>query len=260
MPELPEVEIATRILRAHAEGRTIARLELRHASLRRRLAPSALRTLAGARIVHVARRGKQMYAHLADGRTLAIHFRMTGDWRALTAGESPAATVRAIFHFADAPPLALDDSRALATITLHAADTPPLPALGPEADDPALDAPTLLAALATKRMALKPALLDQRVIAGIGNIYASESLWRAKLDPFRPARSLARAEANALLRAMRFVLARALGDPGRYATGDSTPLDVYDREGAPCRRCRTPIARDVQSGRSTYWCPRCQAS
>ena len=258
MPELPEVEIAVRALRRHAEGRIIARLELRHDALRRALSPARRRALAGARVARVSRRGKHQLIVLDDGRTLLVHFRMTGSWRPLAEGEAPPALARAVLHFADAPRLAFIDPRALGTFALYSAGAPPALALGLEADDPALDGRTLQAALAAKRSGIKPALLDQRVVAGIGNIYASESLWRARIEPFRAAATLTRAECARLVRAMRCVLARALREPGRYAEGESAPLDVYEREGAPCRRCGEEIVRRVQAARSTYWCTRCQ--
>jgi formamidopyrimidine-DNA glycosylase len=99
-------------------------------------------------------------------------------------------------------------------------------------------------------------LLDQRLVAGLGNIYAAESLWRARISPFAPCNSLTRAQIAKLRKAIDRVLVRATGS--RYTDDDTVTLDVYDREGLPCRRCRTPIERVVQTGRSTYYCPHCQ--
>jgi formamidopyrimidine-DNA glycosylase len=125
--------------------------------------------------------------------------------------------------------------------------------------DPALTISTLGTALATRRAPIKPVLLDQRVVAGLGNIYAAEALWRARIDPRAPASSLGPARRTRLLEAMREVMARALRDPARYSDDDgSTRFDVYDREGRPCRRCGGSIRRITQAGRSTYYCPRCQ--
>jgi len=100
------------------------------------------------------------------------------------------------------------------------------------------------------------ALLDQKLVAGLGNIYAAESLWRARLDPRLPARELAPARVKKLRAAIAAVIERATGS--RYTSADRVRLDVYDREGKPCRRCRTPVERIVQAGRSTYFCPHCQ--
>ena len=104
---------------------------------------------------------------------------------------------------------------------------------------------------------IKPALLDQRLVAGLGNIYAAESLWRARISPFAPCSTLGRPQIAKLRKAIDAVLVRATGS--RYTDDDTVTLDVYDREGLPCRRCRTLIERAVQAGRSTYYCPRCQA-
>jgi len=258
MPELPEVEFAVRLLRPLVVGETIARLELRHPALRRALAPASLRSLARARVTSVDRRGKHQLLALADGRTLVVHFRMTGDWRRLAHAERAGSAVRAVLHLANGVRLALHDPRALATITLHDAEALPIRALGPDATDPAVDAALLCRALDGKRTPIKLALLDQRVVAGLGNIYVAELLWRARVDPRTRAGDLQRAECGRVVRAMRTVLARAMRAPGRYASGEVASLDVYDREGEPCRRCRVRIARIIQGGRSTYYCPGCQ--
>jgi formamidopyrimidine-DNA glycosylase len=150
----------------------------------------------------------------------------------------------------------LEDSRALSTLDIHPPDTPLPLELGPEPSDPTLTPARLRAVLARRRIPIKVALLDQRIIAGLGNIYASEALWRAKIDPRLSAATLDAAQARRLLAAIRAVIARATG--ARYTSTDGARLDVYDRAGRSCRRCRTPIQRLVQSGRSTYLCPRCQ--
>ena len=114
------------------------------------------------------------------------------------------------------------------------------------------------AALALRRGPIKPALLDQKLVAGLGNIYAAESLWRARIDPRAPSNALTPAQVKALRKAIAAVLKRATGS--RYTDDSTVALDVYDREGLPCRRCKTPIERIVQAGRSTYFCPQCQRS
>jgi formamidopyrimidine-DNA glycosylase len=250
MPELPEVEAAVRVLRAAAEGRTIVRTRMMHRSLRARVAPSRLRSLVGARVDRIERRGKHQLLHLKDGRALHAHFRMAGDWVVDRAAAAPPRFARAVVELDDGVRIWLVDPRALSTLDIRDAAASLELGLGPEATDPALRPRDLARALARRRAAIKPALLDQRLIAGIGNIYATEALWRARLDPRAPAPSLTHAELARLLGAIRAVMRRALAGTIRFA--------VYGREGRPCRRCRTPVARIVQAGRSTYYCPYCQ--
>jgi len=257
MPELPEVQAAVDELRRRARGRTVARLRLLHPALRRRVSPRVLRALAGARIVRVERRGKHQLLHLDDGRILHVHFRMNGDWEAGTVDAPLPRFARAELDFTDGTRLVLVDSRALATLDVHPAGVELALGLGPDAADPLWTADQLADALATRRGPIKPALLDQKLVAGLGNIYAAESLWRARIDPRLPARDLAPARVKKLRQAIAKVIERATGS--RYTADDRVTLDVYDREGKACRRCRTPIERIVQAGRSTYFCPVCQA-
>lgn len=256
VPELPEVERAVRILRECAVGRTIGRVRLLHPALTRRLSPARRRALRQARVVRVERRGKHQLLWLDDGRVLHVHFRMTGDWSVSDGGAPLPRYARASIEFTDGTRLVLEDPRALATLDVHPADAVPDLALGPEPGDPALTPARLHASLASRRGAIKPVLLDQRVIAGLGNIYAAEALWRARLDPRAPAASLRPRDIERLLRAIRSVIERATG--ARYRDTAAARLDVYGREGQPCRRCGTALARIVQAGRSTYLCPRCQ--
>lgn len=256
MPELPEVEHAVRLLRRAVRGRGITRVELLHPALQRRLPAAMADALAGADIREVERRGKHQLIHLADGRILHAHFRMTGDWLVLSPRAPLPRFARAVFTLDDGRRLVLEDSRALATLDVHPANAPLDLGLGPEPTDPALTAAGLRATLARRRGAIKPVLLDQRVIAGIGNIYAAEALWRAKISPRARASSLSERRLALLLDAIRAVVERATG--ARYTEIGAARLNVYDREGRNCRRCATPIRRIVQAGRSTYYCPRCQ--
>lgn len=256
MPELPEVESAARLLRSAIEGRTLLSARVLHPALRRRLPRGALRALGGARVRSVERRGKHQLIHFDDGRVLHVHFRMNGDWVIGTTSEPVPRFARAILHFGPEIRVVLDDSRALSTLDVHAAGVELPLDLGPEPFDPRLTPAALRAALSRRRIPIKVALLDQRVIAGLGNIYVSESLWRARIDPRSVASALDVATSRRLLSAIRAVIRRATG--GRYSRLAGARLDVYDREGKPCRRCRTSIERVVQGGRSTYYCPRCQ--
>ena len=261
MPELPEVEAAARVLRRATLGRSIVRLRVLHASLKRRVSNKDLARLRGKRVARVERRGKHQLLRTAGGPTVMIHFRMTGDWEVSRVGEPDAPYARAVLELDDGTRVSLVDPRALSTVTVHDDVEAALPALGPEATDASIDVPSLAAALARRRGPIKPALLDQRILAGLGNIYAAEALWRARIDPRAPARELPPERLTSLLAAAREVLRRASRSPARYLSPERTSASrfaVYDREGKPCRRCRTPIARLVQAGRSTYFCPTCQ--
>jgi formamidopyrimidine-DNA glycosylase len=258
MPELPEVETAVRRLRAALTDRTIERAQTLHPALARRVSAARLRSLRGARVRGVERRGKHQLIHLADGRVLHAHFRMTGDWIVGRAIDPLPRFARAVLTLDDGSRVVLDDPRALSTLDLHPAGAPLGVDLGPEPSDRSLTARSLHTALAKRRGPIKPVLLDQRVIAGLGNIYAAESLWHARISPVASAASLDERQLARLLTAIRRVIARATG--ARYTDDSVSRLAVYDREGKACRRCRTPIERIVQAGRSTYFCPRCQPS
>jgi len=254
MPELPEVERAARILRTAITGAVVDRVQLLHPALRRRVSPKSLRALRGATVSAVERRGKHQLIHLTDGRIVHVHFRMNGDWHIDHTSDPLPRFARAVLSFVGGVRVVLDDSRALSSLEVHTAAMPPELGLGPEPDDTTVA--SLRSSLARRRIPIKVALLDQRVIAGLGNIYASEALWRARIDPRLASSSLGDAQLSRLLAGIRAVIARANGT--RYFGARRGRFDVYDRLGRPCRRCRTPIARVVQSGRSTYFCPYCQ--
>ena len=258
MPELPEVETATRRLRSAIAGKMIASVEILHPSLRRRVTKPRLRSLAGATVRAVERRGKHQLIMLDDGRVVHAHFRMTGDWQIDRVDDALPRFARAFLAFSDGTRVVLDDPRALSTIDIHPAGAPVELGLGPEPTDASLTPELLHHALSKRPGPIKPALLDQRLIAGLGNIYAAEALWHARISPALPSNVLTRKQVSALLMAIRRVIDRATG--ARYTDSSVSRLAVYDREGKPCRRCRTKIARVTQAGRSTYFCPRCQAS
>jgi formamidopyrimidine-DNA glycosylase len=259
MPELPEVERAARWLRARTEGRTLLGVRVLHPALGRRLGRDAGARLRGRRIVGVERRGKHQFVRLDDGSVLHAHFRMTGDWVG-GAPEDPLPRHARLVLDLDDGWVALVDPRALATVSLIAPGAEPAVTLGPDATDPALDAAALGRRLSGRRLAIKPALLDQSVLAGVGNIYAAEGLWRARIDPRVPAARLGPRRLARLLEGVRAALAAGTGG-GRYAEGGGRggeTLHVYGREGEACERCGHRIRRIVQAGRSTYYCPGCQ--
>lgn len=261
MPELPEVEEATQRLRAAIEGRTIATVSTLHPALKRQLPDATARRLRQQRVERVERRGKHQLIHLKNGSILHAHFRMNGDWLIATASDPIHRFARAVIAFTDGTRVELEDSRALSALTLHAPGTDPLPELGIDANDASFDAAHLQHSLKSRRIAIKPALLDQRVVAGIGNIYAAEALWRAKINPRTVASSVSKARLERLVVAIKAVIGDENRPPGRYTDADGRGrFEVYDREGKHCSRCKSTIARITQAGRSTYFCPKCQRS
>lgn len=259
MPELPEVQYAVTVARAALVGRTIAELRVLHPAIRREWSAAAFAAVAGRRVVDVERQGKHQLVRLDDGSVLHVHFRMSGDWASGRVGDVPRHA-RAALDLSDGSALILVDPRALSAVAWHAAGSLVLPELGLDALDPALDAASLGEALAGRTGPIKPVLLDQRVIAGLGNIYAVEALWGARISPRVPARSIGPARRARLVEAIRATLDSALAAPGRYSRGETVDaMHVYGRAGEPCVRCGATIGRIVQVGRSTYFCPRCQA-
>ena len=257
MPELPEIAAAAAQLSAAIRGKTLARVAMLHPSFARRLPAAAAASLAGRTVAGVETRGKHQLIRLDDGRVLAAHFRLDGEWEVARAGDPLPRFARAVLETTDGTRVTLVDSRALATLALADRAESLLPRLGPEPTSAGFTPDALGAALARRRGAIKPALLDQRVVAGLGNIYAAEALWLARISPFAAAASLGAARRARLVRAIRDVLRRA--PQGRYWMDDRvTNWRVYDREGARCRRCGGRIRRRAQAGRSTFYCPECQ--
>ena len=259
MPELPEVERAARALARAAVGKAIASVRAIHPALKRKLPPARARLAKRRRIVSVERRGKHQLIHLDSGDTLVVHFRMNGDWEFGTTAEPLDRFARAVIELTDGTRISLVDRRALSSIMLDREGTSSLPKLGREASDEALDADYLLEALKKKKIAIKPALMNQSVVAGLGNIYAAEALWEAEMDPRRSAAKVSRPKLERLVDAIRLVLSPKKRLPGRYTDKrGASRFAVYDREGKVCRRCGGAIERIVQAGRSTYFCSSCQ--
>lgn len=240
-------------------GKTIASVKAIHPSLKRKLPASQSRLAKGKRIKSIERRGKHQLLHLDTGDTIVVHFRMNGDWEIGTTDDPLDRFARAVIELTDATRISLVDRRALSSITLDKQGSSSLPKLGREASDETMDADYLLDVLKKKKIAIKPALMDQSVVAGLGNIYVAEALWEAELDPRTPASEVVRANLERLVTAIRLVLSPKMRRPGRYtATRGVSRFAVYDREGQICRRCGGTIERIVQAGRSTYFCPDCQ--
>lgn len=259
MPELPEVERAARSLSRAAVGKTIAVIRAIHPSLRKRLTPAAARRAKGKRIRTIERRGKHQLLNLESGDTIVIHFRMNGDWEIGTVSEPLDRFARAVIELTDGTRVSLVDRRALSTITIDRDGTSSLPKLGMEASDPSLDAGYLAGVLARRKIPIKPALMDQAVLAGLGNIYAAEALWESQIDPRSPSSAMTSETLTRLVDAIRLVLSPRQRRPGRYTEmRGRSRFAVYDREGKECRRCGGIIQRIIQAGRSTYFCPQCQ--
>lgn len=270
MPELPEVETVTRALAARLPGRRLTALAQRRADIRFPLPLDLVPRLVGQRFERFDRRAKYILCHAGDGTTMLLHLGMSG--RLLFDGEPRGAHEHLTFGFEDGTQLRFVDPRRFGMVDLCRADALPehrwLRHLGLEPLDPAFDGTALGRALAGRRTALKVALMDQRLVVGVGNIYASESLFRARLAPTRPAGSLTPREAGRLARAVRAVLGEAIAAGGSslrdyvQANGELGSFQrffkVYDRAGEPCTACGRPLERIVQGGRATFHCPACQ--
>jgi formamidopyrimidine-DNA glycosylase len=273
VPELPEVEIAARNLRRWAVGRRIERVETdpRARRLFRPASGAALaRALPGRPVQAVGRLGKRLLITLGGAEPLGLlsHLGMTGKWLRRKPGEEPPGHSRARIFLDDGATLHYRDPRLFGRLALvpgaRFQALPEIQALGPDPLQAGVDPARLAEALGRTRRAIKVALLDQRIAAGVGNIYAAEALFRARIDPRRPARNLTRAEvarlARAILEALReAVRAQASPEPTYVEEGGENPFLVYAKAGERCPRCRrAAIRRIVQAQRSTFFCPRCQ--
>jgi len=275
VPELPEVETVRAGLEAHVAGRTIEKAQVLHPrAIRRHLAGVAdfEAVLRGRTITGARRRGKYLWLPM-DGDALLAHLGMSGQLLVGAPDRPVSSHVRARFTFTDAgPDLRFSDQRTFGHL-VWAGGGAALPALiahiAPDPLEPVFDDGAFLARLRLRHTGLKRALLDQSLISGVGNIYADEALWRARLHWARATDTLTRAEAVRVLHEVRTVLLDALRSGGTSfdslyvnVNGESgyfsRSLCVYGREGEPCPRCGTPIRRDPFMNRSAYSCPRCQ--
>ncbi len=262
MPELPEVRAAAKRLDSAATGKTVAAVKTFHPALRRKLSPQRARIAAGQRIISVERLGKHQLLHLSKGDTIVIHFRMNGDWEIGKTSEPIDRFARGAIELTDGTRISLVDRRALSQITIDRKGESSVPKLGLDAASPKLTAAHLREVLAKKRIGIKPALMDQSVLAGLGNIYAAEALWLAEISPKTPGSKVSIPRLETLVDAIKFVVGPKSKLATRYTEKGAAKnrLAVYDREGEKCRRCGKKIARIIQAGRSTYYCPGCQRS
>lgn len=276
MPELPEVETVRRGLLPVLEGRVIVRAEARRPDLRWPLPPDLVQVLTGARVTALRRRSKYILADLDREVSLLLHLGMSG--RLLIEGQSDVAFHRdpailprhdhVVITTDQGVTVTLNDARRFGMVDLVRGPHPLLEKLGPEPLSDDFSATVLATAFHNRRAPVKSALLDQRIVAGLGNIYVSEALFRAGIDPRRAAGQIEADRIAALAGHIRDVLAEAIEAGGsslrdhRQTNGElgyfQHSFRVYDREGTPCLNCAAPIRRIVQSGRSSFYCPACQ--
>ena len=274
MPELPEVETVRRGLALKMTGRKIARAELRRQDLRRPFPPMLERRLTGAAIGKLARRGKYILIELDDNGTLLLHLGMSGRITTGPEGEPHARHDHVVLTLDDGTVVRFNDARRFGLIDymLRGDESahPLLAGMGPEPLEPGFDGRYLAGALAGKMTPIKAALLDQKIVAGLGNIYVCEALYRAGVSPRRLAATVSRARADKLVAAIRAVLTEAI-EAGGSSLRDYVQTDgelgyfqhrwaVYGREGEPCPGCTCAegVRRIVQSGRSTFFCAKKQ--
>jgi len=274
MPELPEVETVVRDLRAAGvTNAVIGACRFYWPKTAAGLSPAQFAAaLRGRTVVAVSRRAKYIVLSLDDGRALLIHLRMTGKLRLEPLSAKPLSHDRAQLTFADGRALVFNDTRKFGRFQLADTVAGALAHIGPEPLDDAFTVDVLAASLRGRRRAVKPVLLDQSVVAGIGNIYADESLFAARIYPERPAASLTRRELVRLHAAIRATLAQAIRANGTTLGSATTNfysvagrrgrnadnIRVFRRHGQPCPCCGTTIRRAVVGGRGTHFCPACQ--
>jgi formamidopyrimidine-DNA glycosylase len=281
MPELPEVETVRRGLLPVMAGAVIARANVNRPDLRWPLPERMAERLTGRRVTALRRRSKYILADLDSGETLLIHLGMSG--RMLISGAqigafhhdhpAPQKHDHVVLHMEGGARITFNDARRFGAMDLMASEGethPLLAGLGPEPFGNDFNGPYLAARLKGRKTPIKSALLDQRIVAGLGNIYVAETLYRARISPHRLAGDLTEPAVQALVPVIRDVLAEAIEAGGsslrdfRQANGElgyfSKHFQVYDREGQPCETpgCGGIVTRTVQSGRSSFWCPACQ--
>jgi formamidopyrimidine-DNA glycosylase len=273
MPELPEVETVVRDLRAHGlEHALIREVDVRWPRTVGGRPERFAQTLRGQTIARLGRRAKYLVAELASGDRLLIHLRMTGKLRFALPGERPGRHDHVVLTLGDGRRLIFNDTRKFGRLTLVPAGADPLAGLGPEPLDDAFTEAVLRQQLAGKSRMIKPLLLDQKTVAGLGNIYVDEALWQARIHPERRADTLSAAERQRLHAAIREVLQRAVdncgttlgeGEANFYSVAgrrgrNADALQVFRRDGLPCPRCGATLARSVVAQRGTHFCPHCQ--
>jgi formamidopyrimidine-DNA glycosylase len=272
MPEMPEVETILTDLKPLVLGRRIASIALSDPSSVKEpqtLSEFGMR-LAGTTIVDLYRIGKHLIFALDTGDEFVVHLRMTGQLVYDTNWTEPAAGERCAFQFDGGGALRFIDRRRLGTLHLvdAANDLPGISGIGPDPLSPGFTARDLWSLLRRRKSRIKPLLMDQKFLAGLGNIYVNEALYRARIRPTRRAHTITREEARRLHRAIRYVLRKGVATGGASVSSYRRPdgsagrfqetFEIYDRAGATCPACEGSIKRIVVGGRGTYYCPHCQ--
>jgi formamidopyrimidine-DNA glycosylase len=270
LPELPEVETTVKGLEHVLKGRRLRRVEARRADLRRAFPKDLGQRLTGARVTSLGRRAKYGLVNTDRGDTMVFHLGMSGAWR--VDPEEIGKHDHLLLETDEGRKLHLRDPRRFGSIDLVAtaelAEWPAFKALGPEPLDGTIDGKWLKQRFDKRSAAVKLLLLDQRIVAGLGNIYACEALFRARIDPRKAAGRIGRPKLDLLAQSIPAVLEDAIKAGGStlrdFAAPDgelgyfSKQFDVYDREGQPCPGCTGKVKRIFQGGRSTFFCPSCQ--
>jgi formamidopyrimidine-DNA glycosylase len=273
MPELPEVETVRSMLDPILVGRRLQQVEIMDERLTRPFDPAGVAAaLEGQRVLAVGRRGKYLVLRFESGSSLLVHLRMTGGFRRADDANATGSHVRAVLTLDDGTRVAYRDVRRFGTwLLVEPTEFEGYLAarVGAEPLERGFGPAALAARLAGRRAPVKAAILDQRTVAGLGNIYADEALWRARVHPLRPAGELTPEEVRQLHRAVRRALEIGIARQGAtlrdYAQPDgrrgSMQLEfrVYGRDGEPCLRCATPIEKTRVGGRGTWYCPSCQS-
>src|SRR4051812_1252121 len=273
MPELPEVETVRSTLEPKLVGRRFDAIEISDSRLTRPFEPAEVAAeLEGERVAAVARRGKYLIVRFESGLVLLIHLRMTGSLVHSRNGAGKADPhSRAVVRLDDGSDVTYRDVRRFGTwlvLSTDELDDYLAARLGLEPLEASFTARDLALRLQSRKAPIKAALLDQRTLAGVGNIYADEALWRARVDPRRPAGELGEGEVRALHRGVRRALEAGIDRQGAtlrdYRTADGRAgrmqheFKVYGRDGEPCSRCMAPIEKTRLAGRGTWYCPVCQ--
>jgi formamidopyrimidine-DNA glycosylase len=274
VPELPEVETVRRRLEPVVLGRRLERVEILDPRLTRPVDPIEVAAeLEAERIAALDRRGKYLVVRFESGRALLIHLRMTGTLLHVSGGVLPDHDphLRAVVSLDDGSDVVYRDVRRFGTwLLVEPGEAEPYlqARLGKEPLAPTFTSKRLGEAFEGRRAPVKAAILDQRRLAGVGNIYADEALWRARIDPRRPAGELRADELRALHRGIRAALKAGIARQGASVRNYRTPdgdagsmqheFNVYGREGEPCERCGHPIEKIRAAGRGTWYCPGCQ--
>ncbi len=262
MPELPDVEVTRRRLERWLVGATITAARSADRRVLRPGSPRAFgHALVGRAVSAVERRGKWIRVRLDDGGRLFSHLGMTGWW--IEAGGAPAgAAERAridVTRRGSSLSVRYVDPRRFGRLVVAARDLPDWTSLGPDPLADGIDASVLASRLARTRRAAKDAVMDQTVLAGVGNIIATEAFWYARIDPRAPSADLSRAQVGRLARALDAEIRRELGlREGRDDDDWTDPVEIYGRAGSPCPRCRAVVRQAVIGGRTSAFCPRCQ--